>query len=115
MYEYNAKITNVVDGDTMDFEIDLGFGIIYRNRLRLFGVNTPEIKGKERKRGLEVTEKVRELIEGKEVILRTHKWKGKYGRFVAHVFFQKPGSSKAYESLTEYLIKQNMGIKVDYD
>ncbi len=48
MYNYNAKITNVVDGDTFDFEIDLGFGITYKNRLRLYGVDTPEVRGSER-------------------------------------------------------------------
>ena len=42
MYEYNATVTHVVDGDTMDVTLDLGFDILYNNRIRLVGINTPE-------------------------------------------------------------------------
>ena len=43
MYEYNCKIRRVVDGDTVDVDIDLGFGIVYANqRIRLYGIDTPE-------------------------------------------------------------------------
>ena len=82
----------MVDGDTFDFEIDLGFGITYKDRLRLYGVDTPEVKGKERIEGLQVKRHVIKLIEGKEVKLISHKWKGKYGRFVATVAARQCGS-----------------------
>ena len=42
MYEYGCKVTRVVDGDTVDCEIDLGFDIIYKSRVRLYGIDTPE-------------------------------------------------------------------------
>ena len=43
MYEYNVKITKVVDGDTVDVDIDLGFGMTYKKqRVRLMGIDTPE-------------------------------------------------------------------------
>lgn len=42
MYHYLAKLINVVDGDTIDLDVDLGFHIIVRDRFRLFGINTPE-------------------------------------------------------------------------
>ena len=42
MFEYKVKITRVVDGDTVDADIDLGFDIIYRDRIRLMGIDTPE-------------------------------------------------------------------------
>jgi micrococcal nuclease len=85
MFEYEALITNVVDGDTMDFIIDLGFGIAKKDRLRLYGCNTPEIRGEERLDGLRVKQAVEEMVLNKKVRLQTHKWKGKYGRYVAKV------------------------------
>lgn len=45
MFEYACKIENVVDGDTLDIVMDLGFNIILRERVRLLGVNTPEVFG----------------------------------------------------------------------
>ena len=42
MYEYKCDITRVVDGDTVDAEIDLGFDIIFKSRIRLYGIDTPE-------------------------------------------------------------------------
>ena len=42
MYEYGCKITRVVDGDTVDADIDLGFSIKFKSRIRLYGVDTPE-------------------------------------------------------------------------
>ena len=45
MFEYNCKIRKIVDGDTVDVDIDLGFGIIYANqRIRLYGIDTPECR-----------------------------------------------------------------------
>ena len=51
MYEYNAKVTHVVDGDTMDLAIDLGFDIVYNSRIRLYGINTPESRTRFRGKG----------------------------------------------------------------
>lgn len=47
MYTYNCKILNVVDGDTLDIEIDLGFTVRIKERVRLLGIDTPEVFGKE--------------------------------------------------------------------
>ena len=113
MYEYKALITNVVDGDTYDFQIDLGFGITYNDRLRLYGVDTPEVRGVERPQGLAVTEQVKKLIEGKEVLLKSKKWKGKYGRFVAQVMFYTDTEFDPLD-LGNYLLNKGMAKKVDY-
>lgn len=124
MYEYKAKITNVVDGDTFDFEIDLGFGITYKNRLRLYGLDTPEVRGSEREEGLRVKDYVKQLIDGKEVILITRKWKGKYGRYIAEVLFtgkeghvryaSPDGETILYTNLTDHLIDHNMARRMNY-
>ena len=55
MFEYRVKITRVVDGDTVDAELDLGFNIIYKERIRLMGIDTPESRTRnkvEKKLGL---------------------------------------------------------------
>jgi len=42
MYEYNCKVEKIVDGDTIDVVLDLGFDILYKSRVRLYGIDTPE-------------------------------------------------------------------------
>lgn len=90
MYEYKAKITNIVDGDTVDAIVDLGFDIKFEMRLRLYGINTPEIRTKdleEKARGFAAKTKVQEMIGEQEVMIKTHKDKaGKYGRILAEIF-----------------------------
>jgi len=76
--------TNVVDGDTIDVEIDQGFHDRKLIRLRLRGIDTWENRGDNREKGLTATRALRELVEGKEVVVRTHK-SGKYGRWLADV------------------------------
>ena len=44
MYEYKCKLTRVIDGNTIDAEIDLGFNVIVRQRIRLFGIETPQLQ-----------------------------------------------------------------------
>lgn len=90
-YTYRATVVRVYDGDTITVDIDLGFGVILSSQvIRLLGVNTPEVRGPERPEGLRVRDEVRELIPiGSEIVIRTSKdRKGKYGRWLAEVFFQ---------------------------
>ena len=66
-YYYKCKLIKVIDGDTIDVDIDLGFGVTLSNqRLRLYGINTPETRTRdleEKKRGLIAKERVQELCE----------------------------------------------------
>ena len=84
MYEYTAKITSVYDGDTVTGDVDLGFGIwIKKQKFRLMGIDTPEIRTKdkdEKVRGYEARDRLRELILGKTVRIRSF-GKGKYGDY----------------------------------
>lgn len=73
MYEYKAVITNVVDGDTFDMDIDLGFNIHIHERVRLLDIDTPEKFGKERELGLLVKEYAREKFSEEEVVIRSEK------------------------------------------
>lgn len=99
MHEYDAVVTKVYDGDTITVDIDLGFGTwIKGEKIRLYGINTPEVRGSEKVRGLAVRDYVRSLILGKTVKLHTVKKpkttrgkKGKYGRYLGFVFIEDGG------------------------
>ena len=88
VYEYNCKIVKVVDGDTADVDIDLGFGVwLKKQRIRFYGIDTPESRTRdleEKKYGLMAKEMVlAHLPIGSTQILRTHKdGVGKYGRIL---------------------------------
>tara|TARA_R100001082_G_scaffold32635_3_gene16806 strand:- start:6301 stop:6726 length:426 start_codon:yes stop_codon:yes gene_type:complete len=91
MYEYKCEVTRVVDGDTVDCVIDLGFSILYKSRVRLFGIDTPESRTRnldEKARGKLAAGFLKACIdEGNEVVLKTKlkDSKGKFGRVIATV------------------------------
>lgn len=88
LFVYSAFVESVYDGDTITVNIDLGFGINFKNqKIRLLGIDTPELRGEERPEGLKVRDWLRDKIDSKLVILKTYKdSKGKYGRWLADVF-----------------------------
>ena len=87
-YIYNARITSVYDGDTVTAEVDCGFSIKVTMKLRLLGIDTPEIRGEERPEGLISRDYMRELILDKDVLIETYKDRtGKYGRMLATIHF----------------------------
>ena len=93
MYEYSATIRRWVDGDTVDVTLDLGFDILYNNRIRLYGINTPESRTRdleEKKRGLAAKDRVKEMCPvGSTVTIRTTKdGRGKFGRILGEIFLE---------------------------
>ena len=92
-YIYRIKqITKVVDGDTIDADIDLGFDVVLRDqRVRLYGINTPESRTRdleEKAKGLAAKARVNEMAPvGTVVTLLTHKYdaKGKFGRILGAI------------------------------
>jgi len=86
MYNYKAFIKAVYDGDTVTAVVDLGFLHYQEMKLRLMGIDTPELRGEEREQGLIVRDILREKILEKEVEIHTFKDKqGKYGRYLATI------------------------------
>ena len=91
MYEYGCKITRVVDGDTVDCILDLGFSILHKCRVRLYGIDTPESRTRdkdEKARGKIASKFLKDAIDnGKKVILRSKlkASKGKYGRVLGEI------------------------------
>jgi len=90
MYEYNAFVTKVYDGDTITVDVDLGLGVWKRGqKIRLAGIDAPEIRGEEREAGLVSRDRLRELVLDKFVTIKTYKdKKGKYGRWIADVIVE---------------------------
>jgi micrococcal nuclease len=108
MYEYRIKkVLKVVDGDTIDVDIDLGFNISYTQRVRLAGIDTPESRTKDAREkvlGLEVKDKLKKSIEAANlVVVKTEKPDSteKYGRILGWVYLD--GDTR---SLNEQLIDE---------
>jgi micrococcal nuclease len=90
MYEYNCEVKRIVDGDTVDVVIDLGFDIHYSSRVRLYGIDTPESRTRnkdEKVRGLMSKEYLTDALSKGQVVIKTHKdKKGKFGRVLGEMY-----------------------------
>ena len=103
-YEYEATVVKIIDGDTVDLAVDLGFHITLTDRFRLYGINTPETNTKEGKIAKAVVERLSPV--GSIVKIKTHKDKrGKYGRWLATIIHNRVNVNKyllRYGYATEY-------------
>lgn len=104
MYEYKAKVVNVVDGDTIDLVVDMGFYMTATIRSRLLGINTPEIHGETKNEGLLAKAYVSSRLLNNEVTIKTTK-ADSFGRWLCTVFIGE-------ENFNATLI--SMGLAVEY-
>ena len=92
MYEYNCEVKRVVDGDTVDVVIDLGFDIHYSSRVRLYGIDTPESRTRnkdEKVRGIMSKEYLIDALSEGQVVIKTHRdKKGKFGRVLGEMYVE---------------------------
>jgi micrococcal nuclease len=118
MYEYNVRIDRVVDGDTVDCWIDLGYNLQIHKRIRFAGVNAPETRTRdleEKKQGLIAKEWLINKIDpkavgsSKEIILKSYEY-GKYGRVIGELFIVS-GSRK--QSINKMMLAE--GLVTEYD
>lgn len=100
MYEYYVReVKNVVDGDTIDVLIDLGFNVLFEQRVRLAGIDTPESRTSdkaEKALGLEAKEYLKKQLKGaKNVVIRTEKMDSseKYGRILGWLYIDGDSES----------------------
>ena len=100
MYIYSAKCLKVVDGDTIDARVDLGFDTFKKIRIRLVGINAPESRTRdleEKERGLAAKARVKQLMsESKNQFVLHSQGVGKFGRCLAEIFL---GESKLNDIL----------------
>ena len=98
MFEYNAKLDRVIDGDTVDAMIDLGFNTWVHKRIRLLGIDAPETRTrdlKEKAQGFATKERLEGLLEAANgmFVLRSH-GVGKYGRCLGTIFIEEQNINK---------------------
>ena len=105
MITYSADVFNVVDGDTFDAIIHLPFEVSQVFRIRLYGINTPEVRGSEKAKGKIVKNIVSELILDKSVEVEDA-GKGKFGRALARVYMK---DGEMLTDLTDYLLENGLG------
>ena len=114
MYTYKAKLDRVVDGDTIDVNIDLGFDITVHKRVRLAGIDTPESRTRdleEKKRGLAAKYRLTEILDMGSLVVES-KEVGKYGR-VLGVLIIYPDNLDLPINVNEMLVDE--GHAVEYD
>ena len=116
MYEYRIKkVLKVVDGDTIDVDIDLGFNISYYQRVRLAGIDTPESRTTDKEEkilGLEVKDRVKHLIDNaKTVVIRTEKPDSseKYGRILGWLYLDGAETSVNHALIADGFAWEYMG------
>lgn len=92
-YIYDCEVLRVVDGDTVDLRIDLGLSISSVQRVRLYGINAPEKRGKTRDAGNAATDHLKQLIaSNRSIQVETFQDKqGKYGRYLATLIGSESG------------------------
>ena len=113
MYEYRCKVVKIIDGDTVDVDIDLGFGVwMHKERVRLFGIDTPESRTRdleEKKYGLAAKKFLTEMLDDDGgIILKTHKDKtGKFGRILGELWRT---TNYADQSINNYMIDKHHAV-----
>jgi micrococcal nuclease len=120
MYNYKAKLVRVIDGDTLDAMIDLGFKTWVKKRIRLSGINAPEIRTRnkeEKKKGFFAKARLTDVLNsnGNEFLLISH-GVGKYGRCLGEIHVSKNYiRSKKYhgKSVNEMLVKEGHATKYE--
>ena len=118
MYEYRATIIKIIDGDTVDVDIDLGFNVVIKDeRVRIAGIDTPESRTRdleEKKFGLAAKARVKELL-GKTCVLKTQinkdgeDMKGKFGRILGD-FKVYDAESDTWKLLTQVLVSEGHAV-----
>ena len=118
MYEYRATIVKVIDGDTVDVDIDLGFGIVLSDeRVRIMGIDTPESRTRdkvEKKFGLAAKARLKQLL-GKTCTLKTQinksgeDMKGKFGRILGD-FDVYDAKTDSWQPVTRVLVSEGHAV-----
>ena len=116
MYNYKISPLKVVDGDTIDAEIDLGFDIKVKKRVRFMGINAPESRTRdleEKARGLAAKDRVKQLLDGCNNIQLNSHGIGKFGRCLGEIMLDTIDGKECLtlKSLNELLINEKHAVE----
>ena len=119
MYEYRTKLVKVVDGDTVDVDIDLGFGVWLKDeRVRIMGIDTPESRTRDKVEkvfGLAAKNRLKELL-GKTPVLKTQvskngeDMKGKFGRILGE-FIVYDAETDSHRSVNKIMVAKHLAVE----
>ena len=115
MYTYEAKLVRVVDGDTIDVTIDLGFDVSVKKRVRFEGINAPESRTrdlKEKALGLAAKDRVKAILEENSCFTLESTEIGKYGRVLGKIYVNNLDGTECLTQvcLNEQLIKEKHAV-----
>ena len=119
MYNYNARCTRVVDGDTVDAMIDLGFGVHVKKRIRLAGINAPEARTRDKQEkilGLAAKDRLKAILDSADNNFELESQElGKYGRVLGRLHIDKLDGKDVITKvcINDSLVKE--GYAVEYD
>jgi micrococcal nuclease len=105
--EYEAYILAVYDGDTVTADLELGFNISIIEKIRLYGIDAPEIRGSERPEGLIAKQALLDLIGNKEVVIINH-GRGKYGRVIGEIILDDT------LNVSDWMVRNGYAVYKDY-
>jgi micrococcal nuclease len=108
-YVYAARCVRVIDGDTLDLDIDLGMYFRVTKRVRLKGIDTPELRGKDKDRAVAARTEVTIWTDGVELLIRTELDEtDKYGRLLADIWVDGLATS-----LSDHLVGRGLARRYD--
>ena len=113
LYVYKAFVNKVYDGDTITVDIDLGLKtFVHDEKIRLFGINAPEMRGKEKPKGTVSRDFLREQILNKEILIQTVEDKrGKFGRYLGVIWLKR---GDRHINVNELLVRKGYAVKKEY-
>ena len=113
MFEYNFKLRKIVDGDTIDVDIDLGFGVwLKKQRIRMMGIDTPESRtsdDEEKVYGLLAKQRLTNLLADAKVLRTFQDERGKYGRILGEVVCYYAAEDR-WAGSSEIMIAEGHGV-----
>lgn len=114
LYHYKAIVVDVYDGDTCTVDVDLGLSTWVRGeKIRLYRINAPEVKGASRSKGIKSRDALQKLIKGKEVILQTIKdRKEKFGRYLGEMWVMV--GKKEYINVNDWMVNEGLAVYKKY-
>lgn len=104
MYTYKAEVCNVIDGDTVDVMVDLGFRMFSKQRIRIARIDTPE---RNKPGFVEATERLKQLVLGKKVLLTTAK-PSKWGYFLGELSVLDDGAEFKYLNVSDVMLAEGL-------
>ena len=110
MWEYRIRVLRVVDGDTIDAQIDLGFKIHHNIRIRVYGLNTPEVRTRdleEKAKGKAASARMKEILHNADRVTLKSLGVGKFGRCLGVLTVEEDDTTY---NVAEQLIEEGHGV-----